>query len=77
MPDTSSGTIKPRTVKGFRDILPHQVVARRRMIDTIRAAFERYGFVPLDTPAVEYVDALREYHLAMADLEALTEGDAP
>ena len=58
MPDTSSGTIKPRTVKGFRDILPHQVVARWRMIDTIRAAFERYGFVPLDTPAVEYVEAL-------------------
>jgi histidyl-tRNA synthetase len=50
--------VQPRTVKGFRDILPHQVVARRKMIDTIRAAFERYGFVPLDTPALEYVDAL-------------------
>ena len=58
MPDSPQLTVTPRTVKGFRDILPHQVVARRRMIDTIRAAFERYGFVPLDTPAVEYVDAL-------------------
>ncbi len=58
MPETPPAGVKPRTVKGFRDILPNQVVARRRMIDTIRAAFERYGFVPLDTPAVEYVDAL-------------------
>jgi len=58
MPETPPETVKPRVVKGFRDILPHQVAARRRVIGTIRAAFERYGFVPLDTPAVEYVDAL-------------------
>ena len=58
MPQSQPEKVKPRTVKGFRDILPHQVVARRRMIDTIRQAFERYGFVPLDTPAVEYVEAL-------------------
>jgi len=58
MQEASSGRVQPRTVKGFRDILPHQVVARRRMIDSIRGAFERYGFVPLDTPALEYVDAL-------------------
>lgn len=58
MPEAPPETVKPRVVKGFRDILPHQVAARRRVIGTIRAAFERYGFVPLDTPAVEYVDAL-------------------
>jgi histidyl-tRNA synthetase len=58
MSDAAPGSVKPRTVKGFRDILPHQVVARRKMIDTLRETFERYGFVPLDTPAVEYVDAL-------------------
>lgn len=58
MAGSSPGAVRPRTVKGFRDILPHQIVARRRMIDTIRSSFERYGFVPLDTPAVEYVDAL-------------------
>ena len=58
MPERPPATVKPRVVKGFRDILPHQAAARRRVIETIRAAFERYGFVPLDTPAVEYVDAL-------------------
>ncbi len=58
MAETPPSTVKPRLVKGFRDIMPHQVVGRRRMIETIRAAFERFGFVPLDTPAVEHVDAL-------------------
>ena len=58
MPEGTAGRVQPRTVKGFRDILPHQLVARRRMIGTIRNAFERYGFVPLDTPAVEYTEAL-------------------
>src|SRR5437867_4032912 len=58
MPEGASGRVQPRTVKGFRDILPHQILARRRMIDTIRNAFEQYGYVPLDTPAIEYMDAL-------------------
>jgi histidyl-tRNA synthetase len=58
MPDAMRAKVKPRTVKGFRDIMPHQVVARRRVIETIRKAFERYGFLPLETPAVENVDAL-------------------
>ncbi|HZE88971.1 MAG TPA: histidine--tRNA ligase [Verrucomicrobiae bacterium] len=58
MPDAPSGRVQARTVKGFRDILPHQIVARRRMIDRLRAVFESHGFVPFDTPALEYVDAL-------------------
>ncbi|HXI03434.1 MAG TPA: histidine--tRNA ligase [Candidatus Saccharimonadales bacterium] len=58
MSETPPETVEARKVKGFRDILPHQVLARRRMISTFRAVFERYGFVPLDTPAVEYLDAL-------------------
>lgn len=31
------------------------------MIDTIRAVYERYGFAPLETPAIEYVDALGKF----------------
>ncbi len=51
-------TVEARKVKGFRDILPHQILARRKMIDAFRRVFESYGFVPLDTPAVERLDAL-------------------
>jgi len=58
MAERPPARVKPRLVKGFRDIMPHQVVGRRRMTETIRSAFERFGFVPLDTPAVEHVDAL-------------------
>lgn len=34
------------------------MLARQRMIDTIRGVYELYGFSPLDTPAVEYLDVL-------------------
>jgi len=51
----------PRIPKGFRDTFAANVVARQRMIDTIREVYERYGFSPLETPAVEYVDALGKY----------------
>jgi len=52
---------KPRLLKGSRDILPEDLVARQRMIETIRAVYERYGFIPLETPALEYVDVLGKY----------------
>ena len=34
------------------------MLARQRMIDTIRSVYELYGFSPLETPAVEYLDVL-------------------
>jgi len=34
------------------------MLARQRMIDTIRSVYELYGFVPLDTPAIEFLDVL-------------------
>jgi histidyl-tRNA synthetase len=42
----------------MRDLLPEQMLARQRMIDIIRNVYERYGFVPLSTPAIEYIDVL-------------------
>jgi len=53
-----SDKVKPRLSKGLRDLLPEQMLARQRMIDTIRGVYERYGFVPLHTPAIEYLDVL-------------------
>ena len=54
MPDT----VEPRLSRGLRDLLPDQMLARQRMIDTIRGVYELYGFVPLATPAIEYLDVL-------------------
>ncbi|MEA2564387.1 MAG: histidyl-tRNA synthetase [Acidobacteriota bacterium] len=54
-----NGTVEPRLSRGLRDLLPEQMLARQWMIDTIRGVYELYGFVPLSTPAVEYLDVLR------------------
>src|SRR5260370_25316913 len=54
MPDT----VEPRLSRGLRDLLPDQMLARQRMIATIRGVYELYGFVPLSTPAIEFVDVL-------------------
>ena len=51
-------TVIPRLSRGLRDLLPDQMLARQRMIDTIRGVYENYGFVPLSTPAIEYLDVL-------------------
>jgi histidyl-tRNA synthetase len=51
-------TVEPRVYRGLRDLLPDQMLARQAMIDTIRGVYELYGFVPLNTPAVEYLDVL-------------------
>ncbi|HYC88085.1 MAG TPA: histidine--tRNA ligase [Thermoanaerobaculia bacterium] len=51
-------TVQPRLSRGFRDLLPDQMLARQQMVDTIRGVYENYGFVPISTPAVEYLDVL-------------------
>src|SRR5438874_1312718 len=51
-------SVEPRLSRGLRDLLPDQMLARQRMIDTIRRVYELYGFVPLDTPAIEFLDVL-------------------
>lgn len=52
---------KPRVYKGFRDTFGADLIARQRMIDTLRTVCERYGFMPLETPALEYVDCLGKF----------------
>ncbi|MBI4718480.1 MAG: histidine--tRNA ligase [Planctomycetes bacterium] len=50
-----------RRLKGFRDIAAGEMLARERMVTRIRTVYESYGFVPLETPALEYVDALGKF----------------
>ena len=52
---------KARLPKGFRDLEGARVVARRSMLERIRDVYELYGFEPLETPAIEYVDALGKF----------------
>lgn len=52
---------QPRIFQGLRDIFAADILARQKMIDIVRGVYERYGFVPLETPAIEYVDALGKF----------------
>ena len=44
--------------RGMRDFLPDDVRRRRFVLDTVTAVYERYGFEPLETPAVENIETL-------------------
>lgn len=50
--------ITPRTLKGFRDYLPEAMIPRERLIETARRVYRSYGFSPIDTPALEYLEIL-------------------
>ena len=48
----------PQLLKGFRDYLPQQQLARRKILGKISEVFERFGFAPIDTPVLEYYELL-------------------
>lgn len=48
--------IKPQILKGFRDFLPEDALKRQYVVDIIRKTFELYGFEPIETPAIEYLE---------------------
>ncbi|MGB3277973.1 MAG: histidine--tRNA ligase [Pseudorhodobacter sp.] len=64
---------KPRaeTPKGFRDYFGADVIERRDMLSKISAVYERYGFDPLETSAVETVEALGKF---LPDVDRPNEG---
>ncbi|KKW37076.1 MAG: Histidine-tRNA ligase [Candidatus Giovannonibacteria bacterium GW2011_GWA2_53_7] len=43
-------SIAPELAGGFRDYLPKEMIPRQRMLEKVKEVFERFGFVPLDTP---------------------------
>ncbi|QEN06080.1 histidine--tRNA ligase [Thiospirochaeta perfilievii] len=53
-----SSIIKPRVLKGFRDFLPENEIERKSVIKKLENIFENFGFVPIDTPALEYTEVL-------------------
>ncbi len=52
--------IKTQTLKGFRDFLPKEAKKRQWLINTLISVFESYGFEPLETPALEYAELLKD-----------------
>lgn len=50
--------VKPSILPGFMELLPHDQIAFNRMMDTIRRNFEKYGFLPIDTPVIEKSEIL-------------------
>ncbi|MGI6400856.1 MAG: histidine--tRNA ligase [Thermoguttaceae bacterium] len=50
--------IVPRTLKGFRDFLPEMMIPREKIIARVTEVYRRYGFCPIDTPVLEYLEIL-------------------
>ncbi len=50
--------IQPRVLKGFRDFLPRAEMEREALLEALTQTFRRFGFVPIDTPALEYAEIL-------------------
>jgi len=44
--------------RGVRDFLPEEAISRQGITDMMRSVFERYGYSPLETPAIERSDIL-------------------
>jgi histidyl-tRNA synthetase len=59
-PDKSN-KLRARLPRGLADRGPAEIAATRRMLEVIRAVYERYGFEPVETPAIEYTDALGKF----------------
>jgi len=50
---------KPAIPKGTRDFLPAQMAGRKYIFSVLQQTFEKYGFLPLETPAMELQETLR------------------
>src|SRR3974390_1744694 len=53
--------LKARLPRGLADRGPADIAATRHMVEAIRIVFERYGFESVETPAIEYTDALGKF----------------
>ncbi len=53
-----SDLVTPRLLGGLRDLLPEEMIEQDRIVGAAKAVYESYGFVPISTPAIEYLDVL-------------------
>lgn len=45
--------VEPRTLPGFMELMPNEQVLFNQMKETIQKTYEKYGFLPIDTPIIE------------------------
>ncbi len=69
--DKSSRRPRAETPKGFRDYFGPEVTERKAMLDKVAEVYHRYGFDPLETSAVETVEALGKF---LPDVDRPNEG---
>ena len=50
--------IQPRVLKGFRDFLPQAEMERAALLEALTTTFRSFGYVPIDTPVLEYAEIL-------------------
>ena len=50
--------VEPRTLPGFMELLPSEQIQFNSMIDKIRKSYEKFGFLPIDTPIIESSEVL-------------------
>lgn len=53
-----SDLIEPRILKGFRDYPPKIEIQRQLLVSKLQNIFRKFGFIPIDTPALEYAEVL-------------------
>lgn len=50
--------IEPKTLPGFMELLPNEQILFNQMKSTIEETYKRFGFLPIDTPEIEYSSVL-------------------
>src|SRR5882672_7661807 len=69
--DAKPNRLKARLPRGLSDSGPAEIMASRHLIERLREVYELYGFEPVETPAIEYTDALGKF---LPDLDRPNEG---
>ena len=49
---------EPKTLPGFMELLPKDQILFNQMKETIQKTYEKFGFLPLDTPVIESTEVL-------------------
>lgn len=54
----SKNIVKPSILPGFMELIPSEQILFNKMKDTIRKNYEKFGFLPIDTPVIEKAEVL-------------------
>jgi histidyl-tRNA synthetase len=74
--------VTPKPISGFPELLPDQQIVFNRCIEIVRRAYERFGFAPIETPAVERKEVLTSKGAEEKEIYALSrlvveDGESP